>query len=122
MTQAEFARKANIPQSTVNTWWRGARTPDAAYCDLIADALSVDLDTVLAVAGHRPIPDPLAADDPRADLIAMIKRIELTPDRLATLDSTLRTFLRMDRMKAEQAKTDQSSTDGAHTGAGLSRR
>lgn len=102
LTKSDFARALDRAPARVSEWLNGDRVPSTRSCDLIADALSVDLDTVLAVAGHRPMPDVLKADDPRSDLIAMIRRIELTPDRLATLDSTLRTFLRMDRLKAEQ--------------------
>ena len=51
LSQAEFARRAGIPQSTVNTWARGSRVPDPYNCDLIADALQMNIDVVLFQAG-----------------------------------------------------------------------
>ena len=58
--------------------------PTPLHADLIADVLGVDLDIVLAVAGHRPNVDP---DDPPeiADLIAMIRKTQMHPDRVAGL-------------------------------------
>ena len=83
-TQADFARAAGLPTGTVSRWVRGERVPTPLHADLIADVLGVDLDIVLAVAGHRPNVDP---DDPPeiADLIAMIRKTQMHPDRVAGL-------------------------------------
>ena len=83
-TQADFARAAGLPTGTVSRWVRGERVPTPLHADLIADVLGVDLDIVLAVAGHRPNVDP---DDPPeiADLIAMIRKTQMHPDRVSGL-------------------------------------
>ena len=93
MSQAEFARFSSIPQSTVNTWWKGNRVPDSDSCDLIADALGVDLDLVLWQAGHRPMTQPVSPDDPRVDIHGLVDRVEWTPGNVKMITRILRTML-----------------------------
>jgi transcriptional regulator with XRE-family HTH domain len=94
---AELARQLDMPSGTVSRWLRGERQPSTRSCDLIADVFGVDVDLVLTLAGHRPQPGVVQPDDPRMDLIAMLNRVQLTPDRLAGLEGTLRAWLEIDR-------------------------
>ena len=76
LSQAEFARRAGIPQSTVNTWVRGSRVPDPHNCDLIADALRMDIDVVLMQAGHRPDTPRTSPDDAKLLILGLVDRID----------------------------------------------
>jgi transcriptional regulator with XRE-family HTH domain len=95
-SQADFARAAGLAHATVSTWYRGVRVPDPESCDRIADALHIDVETVLRMAGHLP-PEP--ADDPPevAELIAMLRRVHWNADRMAGLRAIVRGYLEMDR-------------------------
>ena len=53
------------------------------------------------IAGHREAPAPL--DDPKADLIALIRRADLSPEILAAITNLVRDFRR------DRAPDDQSS-------------
>lgn len=94
--QADFFRESGVPKATVNSWCLGTRLPNPRRCKVIADVFGLDLDEVLMRAGHRPPLEPLLADDPRLEIIAMTKRVQLTPDREITLRSLLRTYLEHD--------------------------
>ncbi len=65
LTQAEFARRMGVSQSTVSRWY-GGRLPDARFIDRIADVLVLDYDAVATRAGYRPrglgLPDPIMAE------------------------------------------------------------
>lgn len=54
LSQSEFARRVKTSTGSVSMWVNGQRVPDPASCDRIADVLFVDVDEVLAIAGHRP--------------------------------------------------------------------
>jgi transcriptional regulator with XRE-family HTH domain len=94
---AELARRLDMPSGTISRWLRGERQPSTRSCDLIADVFGVDVDLVLTLAGHRPQPGVAQPDDPRTELIAMLNRVQLTPDRLAGLEGTLRAWIEIDR-------------------------
>jgi transcriptional regulator with XRE-family HTH domain len=94
---AELARRLHMPSGTISRWMTGERQPSSRSCDLLADVLGVDLDLVLTLAGHRPGPEDLAPDDQRATIIALLERINLTPDRAAGLQGTLTSWLELDR-------------------------
>lgn len=53
-SQTELAERVGTTQSVVSRWVRNERVPDPSSCDRIADALGLDIDVVLAAAGHRP--------------------------------------------------------------------
>lgn len=101
MTQTEFARKANLGTSTVSFWANGRRTPDPVSCDIISDILRIDLDTVLAAAGHRPAIDPLPPGDFRREVAALADRVTWTPDRKAYIRSLLQSMIDLDEGKAK---------------------
>ena len=94
---AELARRLHVPSGTISRWMTGERQPSSRSCDLLADVLGADLDLVLTLAGHRPGPEAPAPDDQRATIIALLERINLTPDRAAGLQGTLTSWLELDR-------------------------
>lgn len=53
-SRSDFARRLGTRPATVSRWILGVRTPDPESCEKIADVLFVDVDEVLAIAGHRP--------------------------------------------------------------------
>jgi transcriptional regulator with XRE-family HTH domain len=81
----------------VSEWLAGKYLPSPASCLRLADALNVDADEVLALAGHREPTEPLAPDDPHTRIIALVKRVRLTPDRSAGLEGTLISWIEFDR-------------------------
>ena len=103
---AELARRLQVPSGTISRWMTGERQPSSRSCDLLADVLGVDLDLVLTLAGHRPGPEMDAPDDQRAAIVALLERINLTPDRAAGL----------------QGDADQLVGAGSRRAAGLIRR
>jgi transcriptional regulator with XRE-family HTH domain len=94
---AEFARRLDMPSGTISRWMSGERQPNTASCDRIADIFGVDVDLVLTLAGHRPEDTRLQPDDELAELFAMLKRVRLTPDRLAGLKAQAQAWLERDR-------------------------
>src|ERR687898_582918 len=64
---AELARRLQVPSGTISRWMTGERQPSPRSCDL------------------------------RAAIIALLERINLTPDRAAGLQGTLTSWLELDR-------------------------
>jgi transcriptional regulator with XRE-family HTH domain len=100
-TQADLARKLGVPNSTVARWLNGKRRPTSESCDLIADVLGADLDQVLALTGHRPNFDAIPVDDPRATIIALVRRVNLDDqERFEHMLETLQRWIRQDRERS----------------------
>jgi hypothetical protein len=78
----------------VSNWYRGERVPDPASCEVIADAFNVDPDMVLIYAGHRPNVEELPPDDPRTDLIALVRRVQWNAEREALIRAQLETMIK----------------------------
>lgn len=72
MRQADLARRVGTSPGTVSSWVNGQRVPDPASCDRIADALGVDVDEVLMLAGHRPRIEEEESQEVR-DLAALMR-------------------------------------------------
>lgn len=78
-SQADLARKLDIGSGMVSRWARGERVPSSDSCERIAEALGVDADYVLALAGHRPA---IHEDDPTtAAIVSLVRKIKWTEDR-----------------------------------------
>lgn len=60
---------------------------------MIADVLCIDLDDVLAIAGHRPLDPALKPDDPVARLCGLVKRVQWNEDQARGIESQLRSIL-----------------------------
>lgn len=84
-TASDLARALDVGTGTVSRWLRAVQPPAPAYCDRIADVFGVEADLVLTLAGHRPATEPLSPDDPRARLVALLKRVDLDRDERAWL-------------------------------------
>jgi len=98
MSQSDFARRLDVSPAVVNRWVLGQRIPSPRYCDLIADALNVDLDIVLFQAGHRPLEKRLDPDDPALEFHGLIDRIDWTlPGTQKMARSVLRNLVDMSR-------------------------
>lgn len=89
---ADLARRLDVPSARVSEWISGKRRPNPQTCIRLADALGVDPDTVLAIAGHRITPAPL--EDPKADLVALIQRADLSPETISAMTAMVRDFMR----------------------------
>ena len=88
--------RTGLSKSTISAYVTGQRTPDPPACDLISDALGVDLDIVLWQAGHRPNVEAKSADDPRLEFYGLIDRIDWTvPGTQKMARSVLRNLVDM---------------------------
>ncbi|MCA9879547.1 MAG: helix-turn-helix transcriptional regulator [Thermomicrobiales bacterium] len=101
-TAVDLARRMGASTGAVSEWTTGKRIPSPQSCLRLADAFSVDPDTVLAIAGHRVAPVPL--DDPKARLIALIRRANMSPQQIAGLEAMLTSWI-----EAERAAEDHPS-------------
>lgn len=95
--QREFARRSGLSKSAISEWVRGTQTPDPDSCLKIADALNVDSDMVLVFAGHRPNIEELDPDDPRTDLIELVRRVQWNAEREALIRGQLETMIKVGR-------------------------
>lgn len=102
MNASDLARKMDIRPGVISHWVRGERIPSSASCERIADALNVDPDLVLVMAGHRPNIEGLTPDDPRTDLIAMVRRVRWTAEREAIARSVLEAMIAAERTKGKR--------------------
>jgi transcriptional regulator with XRE-family HTH domain len=96
----DLSRRTGISTGAISEWMTGKRVPSPQSCLRLADAFGVDADTVLAIAGHRLAPVP--PEDPKANLIAMISRADLSPEILAAITNMVRDF-RRDRDPEDQS-------------------
>jgi transcriptional regulator with XRE-family HTH domain len=100
-SQADFVRRTGFSSGVVSSWVTGSRKPKPESADRIASALSVDLDEVLDLIGARPNTPP--DDDPDVLRIqALLRRVRLTPERVAGLEGVLRTWIAFDRERGGQ--------------------
>lgn len=100
----DFVAKSGVPYSTVYAWAVGTRRPDPASIDVIADVLGTDLDLVLNLAGHRPATEPIDLNDPKTELIGMLKRVRVDQSRTRTLRAILTDYLEADREARERER------------------
>lgn len=110
--QADFARATEIDVSMVSRWLQGRR-PDPASLERVAEALGVDLDTLLTLAGHRPRTP--RDDDPRvAALVAKVRQITWTPERYLIVDAMLDDL----RHRSSRVPIEQQALPGLDVGDG----
>lgn len=96
LNQTEFAERAGVAAGVVSNWVTGRRTPTIESAARIADALDVDVSVVLARLG-ADVQTTMTDDERLASFLGMIRRAELTPDRIATLESIAAAWLRTDK-------------------------
>ena len=96
LNQTEFANAVGVSTSTVSRWL-GDRQPDASYADRIADALQLDVSDVMAKMGYLPASSDDGDSPELRQIIALLRRVQLTEDRAAGLEGTLRSWIEFDR-------------------------
>lgn len=95
-SQSDFARRSGIDRSVISRWILDRRKPELDSAQAIADALGVPIEVVLLRLGLDP--QALASVDSRVEgIIAELRRIEATPDRIASLEATIRAWAELDR-------------------------
>lgn len=105
MNQAEFARKVGASSGRVSEWLSGKRRPSTESLRRIAEELpGLDLDRMFALTGHRPATEPIPADDPRTDIIAKVKRVRWTEERVETIGDVLDRWLAFDKRNREKGE------------------
>lgn len=100
--QVDLAKRADISTTSVSHYLNGNRIPDPVTCDRIADALAVDRDLVLALAGHRPPDQPIDPNDPVTAILGAAKKVRWTPERLESILVVLRMYADTDRRLADR--------------------
>lgn len=93
MSRPEFARAIGKSPARISEWINGRRVPDPVSCDLIADALKLDLDFVLWQAGHRPATREVDPEDPKIEIYGLVDRVKWTPANLKMIRRILRTMI-----------------------------
>jgi transcriptional regulator with XRE-family HTH domain len=103
---ADLARRMDVNTGTVSRWLTGSRRPRPDACDKLADALGVDLDMVLTLAGHRPPDIEIDPDSATARLMPLIEKIDWAsrPNRLEEMEVELRFMIEVDRRKKAAKK------------------
>lgn len=94
LSQADFSRTTGFGTGTISRWIANARVPDPDSCDRIADALHIDVETVLRKAGH--LPEVESVDEFAEEIMALVKRIHWTAERVAIIRGSLQGMIRMD--------------------------
>lgn len=104
-SKADLARRMGVANGDVSRWARDERTPSPVTIDKMADVLSVDVDFLLTLAGHRPQVIEIDPDSPTARLMPLIERVnwDAYPGRLDTLEKELQWMIERDR-EAESGK------------------
>jgi transcriptional regulator with XRE-family HTH domain len=74
-----------VVPSLVSRWVNAGRIPSPESCDLLADALGLDVDRVLVAAGHRPNIEAIPLTDEQTAIIALVRRVNLTREGRANL-------------------------------------
>jgi transcriptional regulator with XRE-family HTH domain len=100
-TQADLARRSGLSPGRISEWMHGKRIPSPESCDRLADALGVDVDDLLVVAGHRP--KERSNDPETAALASLLWRIRWTPDRRAVIRGALESMRDRDRAREASA-------------------
>jgi len=100
LSKSDFARAINRTPARVSEWVLGRRVPDPASCEVIADALRMDLDLVLWQAGHRPNVEAIDLDSPKAMVHGWVDRIDWAePGRIELAERVFTGWIADDRKR-----------------------
>lgn len=99
---ADLSRRLGTGTSTVSMWIRDVRNPSPASSERIADALGVDRDVVLSLAGHRPLDEEVDPDSPAGRIHSLVDRIEWTDEKVIAIEGLLLMYVDADRKKAKR--------------------
>jgi transcriptional regulator with XRE-family HTH domain len=86
-----------VSPARVSEWLGGKYLPSPASCLRLADALGVDPDAVLTLAGHRVATEPLPADEAKSRIIELLKRLRLSASQADGLEAMLTAWLESQR-------------------------
>jgi transcriptional regulator with XRE-family HTH domain len=90
--ESELGRQTGILPSVINRWGRGEYGPNANSCVKIANALGVDPQFVMELAGHKPrqrVPESTGVQQ----LLSAIRYIDWEkPGRFTTIDGIFRMY------------------------------
>lgn len=96
-TQADFARELGASTGLVSMWLSGDKLPSPKSIDKIADALRLDVDLVLTMAGHRPPTYETDPNDPKELTIQRLRRLKWDRARNVTLAGIIDAWEKEDR-------------------------
>jgi transcriptional regulator with XRE-family HTH domain len=96
-SQADLAQQVKASTGAVSMWARGLRKPDPDSCERIADALGLDVDLVLTMAGHRPPSYETDPNDPKELTIQRLRRLKWDRARNVTLAGIIDAWEKEDR-------------------------
>jgi transcriptional regulator with XRE-family HTH domain len=92
LSQSEMGRRANILPSVISRWLAGEYGPDPGSCLKIANALGVDPQYVMSLAGHSPrqrIPEDMDVQY----LMSALRYIDWSkPGRMSTVRGIFRMY------------------------------
>lgn len=112
-SQSELGRRTGIQPSVISRWLRLEWGPDATSCLKVANALGVDVDFVLEIAGHQRR-DRFPESTNARQLKAMIDHIDwYKPDRFSTVEGIFRIYQEQD--DAEEASRQVRRKAESHT-------
>jgi transcriptional regulator with XRE-family HTH domain len=91
---SDLSRAIGSQPSLVSRWMMGAR-PNTESIQMIADALGMDFMRLMELAGHVPPSESAEDADPRlANLIAKLRTVPLTDERVIMLNGLMETMLK----------------------------
>jgi transcriptional regulator with XRE-family HTH domain len=97
MTQNELEACLHSSGGVVSKWSRGITAPSPRLLFAIAELWDVDVDWLLTLTGYRPTVDHSGdVQNPRANLLQLVREIELTPERVGLITAMLENMRMMD--------------------------
>ena len=90
---ADLSRQMGVGSGRISEWLNRQRRPSPESCIKLADVFGADPDDVLALAGHREPLEPLDIDDPKRRIIALVRKVRMTPSQANGLEAMLRSWL-----------------------------
>lgn len=106
--QSEFARRIDVRPGVVSHWVRNERVPSPASIEKIADVLFVDVDEVLAIAGHRPRLPQDELERWQSVLRPYLRRLDpANPEHVMALVAAAEQQIRVEEMRAGTRTPEQ---------------
>lgn len=100
MTQNDLETALNTSGGVVSKWARGITAPSPRLALALSQLWGVDIDWLLTITGHRPEVDRAdSPDDPRANLLQLVREIDLSPERVGLLTAMLENMRAVDLQK-----------------------
>lgn len=97
MTQNEVEAAIGASGGVISKWARGITAPSPRLLYRLAELWGSDIDRLLTMTGYRPQEDGEDLTDPRANLMQLLKLIELTPERTSLLTTVMENMWAIDK-------------------------